>query len=596
MNLRSTSIADVVRLGSVVLFSAGLFTMIGCGGGSSSSGDGGGTMITVSVSPSTVNVALGAQTQFKATVTGTSNTAVTWEVNGVTGGSGSTGTISSSGNYTAPATVPSSTVTVTAVSQADTAVSGSATVTFPSIAVSVSPTTVTVAFGAQTQFTATVTGTSNTTVTWQVNGATGGNSTTGTISTSGNYTAPATLPSSSVTVTAVSQADTAVSGSATVRFPLNNMQALQVNLGPGDFYGPNGLFTDVMICVPGTSSCQDIPNVLVDTGSYGLRLLSSQVALTLPETTDSTGNVLQECLSFADGSYTWGPVETADIQMAGEKASAVPIQVISASEAVGPSSCTSGTTGTNSNTVQALGANGILGVGPFEQDCGAVCASSSPPAQYYVCPNSVCAPATVALTSQLQNPVWLFSQDNNGVLISLPAVPAGGALTVSGFMYFGIGTTSNNALGSAQKLYTADGCGNISTTFNGTTYSDTSSSCLGGTFFDTGSQGLYILDSAALNVPECSDRTPFYCPASTVSFTATNTGTNGTSGQVSFSIANADTIFSSNNAVFNNLAGANVGNTGSFDWGLPFFLGRNVFVGIENQNSPTGVAGPYWAF
>src|SRR6516164_3601458 len=207
MNLRSTSIADLVRLGCVVLLAAGSFLMIGCGGGRCGSAGGGG-VITVSVSPSTGNVALGAQTQFKATVTGTSNTAVTWEVNGVTGGSGSTGTISSSGNYTAPATVPSSTVTVTAGSQADTAVSGSATVTFPSIAVSVSPTTVTVAFGAQTQFTATVTGTSNTTVTWQVNGATGGNSTTGTISTSGNYTAPATLPSSSVTVTAVSQADT----------------------------------------------------------------------------------------------------------------------------------------------------------------------------------------------------------------------------------------------------------------------------------------------------------------------------------------------------------------------------------------------------
>src|SRR6516165_4304990 len=147
MNLRSTSIADLVCLGCVVLLAAGSFLMIGCGGGSSSSG-GGGSMITVSVSPSTVNVALGAQTQFKATVTGTSNTAVTWEVNGVTGGSGSTGTISSSGNYTAPATVPSSTVTVTAVSQADTAVSGSATVAFPLIEVSVLPTTVTVGFVA----------------------------------------------------------------------------------------------------------------------------------------------------------------------------------------------------------------------------------------------------------------------------------------------------------------------------------------------------------------------------------------------------------------------------------------------------------------
>jgi hypothetical protein len=464
------------------------------------------------------------------------------------------------------------------------------------ITVSVSPSTVDVGLGAQTQFTATVTGTSNTAVTWQVNGTAGGSSAAGTITSSGVYTAPTTLPSSPSTITAVSQANAAVSGSATVDFPVSNTQALQVNFGPNNAYGVNGLFTNVTICVSGTSTCQDIPNVLVDTGSYGLRLLGSQVTLTLPVTTDSTGNALRECIAFADGAYTWGPVATADIQMAGEKATAVPIQVISASATpAAPSSCTSGG-GPAANTVANLGANGILGIGPFQQDCGTACTGSSPSAQYYLCPSSGCGVASVPVANQLQNPVWMFSQDNNGVLISLPAVPAGGAPTVSGSLVFGIGTQSDNALGSAQ-LYTADGFGNISTTFNGTTYSDTSGSGLGGTFFDTGSQGLYILDSAALNnIPECTDAPPFYCPAATTNFMATNTGNNGTSAQVSFSVANADAIFRSSNAVFNNLVGANVGDTGSFDWGLPFFLGRNVFVGIEGQNSPTGVAGPYWAF
>jgi Protein of unknown function (DUF3443) len=109
-------------------------------------------------------------------------------------------------------------------------------------------------------------------------------------------------------------------------------------------------------------------------------------------------------------------------------------------------------------------------------------------------------------------------------------------------------------------------------------------------FFDTGSQGLYILDSATLGIPECSDIPPFYCPVSTVPFTTTNTGANGTSAQVSFSVAIADAIFSSSNAAFNNRAGSNAG---AFDWGLPFFFGRNIFVGIEGQSSPTGVAGPY---
>ena len=68
---------------------------------------------------------LGATTQFTAAVTGTTNTAVTWQVNGITGGSSTTGTISTAGLYTAPAALPSpATVTVGAVSQAQATVSG----------------------------------------------------------------------------------------------------------------------------------------------------------------------------------------------------------------------------------------------------------------------------------------------------------------------------------------------------------------------------------------------------------------------------------------------------------------------------------------
>ncbi len=68
--------------------------------------------VTVSVSPASANSALSATTQFTATVTGASNTPVTW--------SATAGSISSSGLYTAPATMPSSiTVTVRATSVAD---------------------------------------------------------------------------------------------------------------------------------------------------------------------------------------------------------------------------------------------------------------------------------------------------------------------------------------------------------------------------------------------------------------------------------------------------------------------------------------------
>jgi hypothetical protein len=100
-----------------------------CGGGSSSGGGGGGGGIAVNVSPKTASRFPTQQQQFTPTVTGTTNTAVTWQVSGITGGSATVGTINNTGLYTAPAVVPSpASVVVSAISQADITKSGSATV------------------------------------------------------------------------------------------------------------------------------------------------------------------------------------------------------------------------------------------------------------------------------------------------------------------------------------------------------------------------------------------------------------------------------------------------------------------------------------
>jgi serine protease len=176
--------------------------------------------VTVAVSPTSASLEVGGTQTFTPTVGNTLNTAVTWQVNGVVGGNTTVGTVTAGGVYTAPSAVPSpATVTVTAVSAADTTKTASAQVTVtPMITVSVSPAsaTVTEASGSQ-MFTATVANTSNPAVTWQVNGVSGGNTTVGTISSTGMYTAPSSVPSpATVTVTAVSAADTARSGTAQV--------------------------------------------------------------------------------------------------------------------------------------------------------------------------------------------------------------------------------------------------------------------------------------------------------------------------------------------------------------------------------------------
>ena len=140
---------------SVAVVFAFLVTLAGCGKSSSSSPT---TSVTVTIAPTTATVNTGATQQFTATVGNTTNTAVSWSVNGVTGGNQTVGFISSSGLYTAPNTVPTpATVTVTAVSQADTAVSGTAQVTItapstPAASLTVSPQAVTMPAGGQQTF------------------------------------------------------------------------------------------------------------------------------------------------------------------------------------------------------------------------------------------------------------------------------------------------------------------------------------------------------------------------------------------------------------------------------------------------------------
>ena len=180
------------------------------------------TGISVTVSPSSANIQVNAQQQFSATVQGTANQSVTWDVNGIPNGNSAVGFIDSlSGLYTAPTTPVN--VTVHASSVLLPAAVGSAAVSVvdpqppPPVSVSISPTSASVRLKGTRQFTASVTNTTNTNVTWTVNNILGGNSTLGTVSTSGLYKAPNTAPLPlSVTVKATSVADPTKSASAAV--------------------------------------------------------------------------------------------------------------------------------------------------------------------------------------------------------------------------------------------------------------------------------------------------------------------------------------------------------------------------------------------
>jgi Protein of unknown function (DUF3443) len=384
----------------------------------------------------------------------------------------------------------------------------------------------------------------------------------------------------------------------------SNVAPIVVDAGPAAIQATapstNSAFVTVTVCVPGTTTCQNIDHVLVDTGSEGLRVLASVMTLPLATQTNSSGQLIAECVPFLDQTFVWGPIQTADIQIAGEKASSAPIQVIGESQIplpTTPGTTTSACVGTDDDSVQTLAANGILGIGPFLQDCGALCVTGIPSPQplYFACSASggtSCLPTTQPLASQATNPVAMFATDNNGTIIELPGISNNGATTVTGSLVFGIGTQSNNALKGATPLAT-DANGNIGAAFNGNQYT---------AFLDSGTNILGILDAVTLGIPACTDNADFYCPGSPNTgalnlrnLTATNFDSVGDQSTVNFGIANADFLFSSNggaNFAFNNLGGPN---SGMFDWGLPFFYGRNVFTAIENQNTPIG-AGPFFAY
>lgn len=178
--------------------------------------------VSITVNPGSVTLAASQTQQFTATVSGSSNTGVTWSL------SAAVGSISTSGLYSAPATVSASqTVTVTATAAADPTKTARAVITLNATPVSItlSPASVTLAASQTQQFTASVSGSSNTAVNWSLSAA------VGSISTSGLYSAPATVTApQTVTATATSAADPTKTAMAIITL---NPPLVSITIGPG---------------------------------------------------------------------------------------------------------------------------------------------------------------------------------------------------------------------------------------------------------------------------------------------------------------------------------------------------------------------------
>lgn len=395
----------------------------------------------------------------------------------------------------------------------------------------------------------------------------------------------------SSSTSSASSSSSAVSSSASSSLADN-----EVTISVDNFiaYLPNRPFVSVTVCVPGSSTCKTVDHVLLDTGSTGLRLLSSVLGSSfvanLPaETVNNTQ--LSECAQFGSGNM-WGAIQLADVRMGGEKAENVPLQIVGEDTAAGsaPTACTG--SDTLYSTVAALGANGILGVGQAIQDCGSQCTGSTSNGLYYGCPSSgaACGLVTVATSQQVTNPVSLFEADNNGIIVTLPAVSASGAATVSGVLTFGIATRSNNAL--SATAYGTTRVGDFVAT-----YSNNGISLAATGFTDTGTNAWYFY-STEISTCGSGIAAGWFCPGSTstqsVTLTSVETTTLASSTRaLSFSIGDAASLFATGNYAFSNTGAPS---SGYYDMGLPFFYGRSVYVGFEGMETASGPTGPYLAF
>jgi hypothetical protein len=347
----------------------------------------------------------------------------------------------------------------------------------------------------------------------------------------------------------------------------------------GNISTANTPFVTVTVCNSSTGNCLAVQNVLVDTGSAGLRLFANQSlnGLNLPNIATSSGGNLGACAQFASG-YTWGGMRQAQVHINGAMTSgAIPIEIIGDPNVPqsAPQSCQNG----GQDFSQSLSGvvNGILGISNFQYDCGLACAQSAGPGVYYSCGATSCTSTTAPLSSQGLNPIAAFQSGyNNGSILTLPAAPLPwGAQAATGTLVFGINTLSNNQLPANAQVFALDSSGNLSIAVNGSS---------GTGFIDSGSNGYY----AALSLPACTQSTGFYCP-SPAATVALQLSSGAALANTNITIANADAMFTTGNAALPALGGT-AAISGQVDLGLPFFYGRSIFTVMQYANNNGFVA------
>jgi hypothetical protein len=206
----------------------------------------------------------------------------------------------------------------------------------------------------------------------------------------------------------------------------DNVVPVRVNSWMGNV---NSLFVSIKVCLPGKSNltqCAIVDNMLVDTGSTGVRIgawaipsLAPMLLTQAGATDDKLGtSPIAQCMPFASG-FTWGAIKRADILIGKKTASNLPIQVIADGAFATPADCVS-YGGADLGSLAAMGANGTVGISNFTGD-SLDALNTAVPGLYYYCPSrNNCISTRMEESKEVTNPVFMFASDNNGTVIRLP--------------------------------------------------------------------------------------------------------------------------------------------------------------------------------
>lgn len=468
------------RVLTSVLLTTGAWTL-GCGGG------GAGSVapppppppsITINVTPTTGTVLLGETLQFAATVSNSTDTSVTWSVNGVAGGSAQAGTISADGVYTAPFDLPAGgTVQVTATSHADSSKSATGRVTVSSdISVSLSPNVASVELGAKQAILANIQsqGLPDPAVRWSLAGAACPNA-CGTIDANGVYTAPQILPgATAVNAIAASIADSSKQGMASLA--ITSHFSLQLSAPADVSPGTNSSLVATMIPITGSNPATGLSwslsgNRCVGSACGALNVTTTQAAggvplantavYTAPNTPPQPATVVIAVTPQADPSKMVQANIT--IQSNGSIGITPPNTTLAANHRV---TLTAGQSGTSSASFN-WSVNGIAGGNSL---VGQICVTGTNPCQVYssgmaaqvdyVAPGSIPSsnPVTVTVSSSADSSLSASAEITvlNHVIVSvLPGNVTLGPLGVQGFSATVVGTSNQNVVWQVQ----GSGCG-----------------------------------------------------------------------------------------------------------------------------------------